>query len=241
MRGRASWVLCGGILLFSGVARAQCTKDTDCKGDRICEEGKCTSPVPVTPAPAPPAAAVAPALPPVVQPPAPEPTEASPAPPPAAPPPVDSGLRPPNDLNESYALPSAPPEATRPLGEDEPAKRRRNAPLMITGIVMLSVTPVALLGALAARNAQVDCDRELQEQYPGHILPESERYRAERCDNYSASIYVLGIGGAVLGAVGIPLIFYGGAKVDNPKAHAAVQLTPWATPQAGGVRLRLAL
>lgn len=110
---------------------------------------------------------------------------------------------------------------------------------MVTGIVMLSVTPVALLGALAARNAQSDCDRELQDQYPGHILPESERYRAQRCDDYSTSIYVLGIGGALLGAAGIPLVIYGGARVTDPAPRA--QLTPWATPQAGGIRLRLAL
>lgn len=245
MRGRASWVLFGGILLFSGVAQAQCTKDTDCKGDRICEAGKCTSPVPVTTAaPAPvvapaPAPVVAPTPAPVVE------TPAAPAPAPVAAPTatearVDSGLTPPADLAQPDEVMPAPPAATAPLGEDEPAKRRRNTPLMVTGIVMLSVTPVALLGALAARNAQVDCDRELQEQYPGHILPESERYRAERCDDYSASVYVLGIGGAVLGAVGIPLIFYGGAKVENPKPRA-VELTPWATPRAGGVQLRLAL
>lgn len=236
-------MLFGGILLFSGVARAQCTKDTDCKGDRICEEGKCTSPSAVTPAPtpvpppAPPATAPAPPPVPEAPPVAHAAPEAPEAPPPDEAPPRSSG---PRDAQELYALGSAPPAATAPLAEDEPVRRRRNAPLMVTGIVMLSVTPVALLGALAARNAQVDCDRELQEDYPGHILPESERYRAERCDDYSASVYVLGIGGAVLGAVGIPLIFYGGARVEDPKPRA-VQLTPWATPQAGGVRLRLAL
>lgn len=31
-------------LAVSGQALAQCTKDTDCKGDRICEKGVCTSP-----------------------------------------------------------------------------------------------------------------------------------------------------------------------------------------------------
>ena len=29
-------------------AAAQCFKDTDCKGDRICETGKCVSPVSYT-------------------------------------------------------------------------------------------------------------------------------------------------------------------------------------------------
>jgi hypothetical protein len=30
--------------LFAGQALAQCTKDTDCKGDRICDKGACMSP-----------------------------------------------------------------------------------------------------------------------------------------------------------------------------------------------------
>ena len=33
----------GGLLLMSSVARAQCSKDTDCKGNRICEAGVCTT------------------------------------------------------------------------------------------------------------------------------------------------------------------------------------------------------
>ena len=33
----------GGVLLLSSVAQAQCTKDTDCKGNRICDAGVCTT------------------------------------------------------------------------------------------------------------------------------------------------------------------------------------------------------
>jgi len=48
-------------LLWSSHASAQCTKDTDCRGDRICQQGTCVSPAPPPPnvsAPAPgPAAA----------------------------------------------------------------------------------------------------------------------------------------------------------------------------------------
>jgi hypothetical protein len=33
----------GGVLLLSSVAQAQCSKDTDCKGNRICEAGVCTA------------------------------------------------------------------------------------------------------------------------------------------------------------------------------------------------------
>ena len=38
-------------LLFSGVARAQCTKDVECKGDRVCTNGVCAAPDAVAPAP----------------------------------------------------------------------------------------------------------------------------------------------------------------------------------------------
>jgi hypothetical protein len=134
----------------------------------------------------------------------------------------------------------APLGATVALGQDEPATRRRSKAAMATGIVFLSIAPIALLGALTAKNAQERCDNELQTQYPGHILPVSERYRAERCDDYSLPIYVLGIGGAVLGGVGIPLIIYGAPRVPNEKA-ARVQVAPWANTQSGGVRLRFTL
>lgn len=111
---------------------------------------------------------------------------------------------------------------------------------MVAGIVMVSIAPIALLGALSANSSQEKCDEDLQNQYPGHILPESERYRAERCDDYSTSVYVLGIGSAVLAVAGIPLIIYGARSEPVPKA-ARVQLAPWASTQSGGLRLKLSL
>lgn len=111
---------------------------------------------------------------------------------------------------------------------------------MVTGIVLVSVAPIALLGAMAAKNSQDKCDEELQNQYPGHILPTSERYRAERCDDYSLPVYVLGIGGALLGAAGIPLIIYGAPRVPIEKT-GRLQLAPWVNAQSGGLRLRLTL
>jgi hypothetical protein len=46
-----------GVLAYSGLAEAQCTKDSDCKGERICEQGTCTEPAVESerPPPAPPA------------------------------------------------------------------------------------------------------------------------------------------------------------------------------------------
>ena len=44
-----------GVSAHSSLAEAQCTKDSDCKGERICEKGTCAEPA-VQGAPAPPAA-----------------------------------------------------------------------------------------------------------------------------------------------------------------------------------------
>jgi hypothetical protein len=112
---------------------------------------------------------------------------------------------------------------------------------MAGGIVMVSVGPIALLGAVAARNSQKRCDDQLANDYPDRVLPPSERYRVEECDKYDVPIYLLGIGGAVLTAVGIPLIIYGAKTVPNARASRALEIQPWATPSAGGVRLRLTL
>ena len=50
-----------GVLAHTSLAGAQCTKDSDCKGQRICEKGTCTDPaVESEPAPPAPPAAVAP-------------------------------------------------------------------------------------------------------------------------------------------------------------------------------------
>ncbi|MGI5864360.1 MAG: dickkopf-related protein [Myxococcales bacterium] len=62
----ATFVAFAGLLALSAPARAQCTKDTDCKGDRICINGACTSPAPApspysAPAPAPTSYTTAPA------------------------------------------------------------------------------------------------------------------------------------------------------------------------------------
>lgn len=110
---------------------------------------------------------------------------------------------------------------------------------MITGIVMVSVGPIALLGALAAKNAQDKCDTSLAQSYPDHRLPTSERYRVGECDAYSTPVYVFGIGGAVLTAAGIPLIVYGAKHLPATAAGASLRVLPWAGPESSGLKLRL--
>jgi hypothetical protein len=219
------------VVLVSALANAQCTKDTDCKGDRVCDAGKCTSPLPPAPAAPPGSEAAAGATPGA-------PTDAAgggeqPVPAPAAAP-VNLQLQP----SPSAA---APPAATTPLPRDEPRTRRRNRGAMIGGIVMVSVGPLALLGAVAAKNAQERCDANLERDYPDRRLPPSERYRAEQCNDYSVPLYVLGIGGAVLIATGIPLIIYGAKNVPSSPPRATLRVLPWAGPTSSGLRLRLDL
>jgi hypothetical protein len=219
------------MLLVSTLANAQCTKDTDCKGDRVCEAGKCTSPLPPAPA-APPGSEGALSPGPGAE------TGAGaggqqPSPAPAAAP-VNLQLQP----SPSEAAPAA---ATAPLERDEPRTRRRSRSAMIGGIVMVSVAPIALLGALAAKNAQEKCDTNLERDYPDHRLPPSERYREDECNDYSVPLYLFGIGGAVLAAAGIPLIIYGAKSMPSSPPRASLRVLPWAGPSSSGLRLRLDL
>jgi hypothetical protein len=233
MHGRLVWAGLSGVaaLLLSGAAAAQCTMDTECKGDRVCEAGKCTAPLPPAPAPAPPPGAEAPATDPSNPPPAVGAAAPPVEPAAAAPVPAPVAAQPPR---RAAAL-----QEPVPVVPDEPAVQRRSRPLMVTGIVMVSIGPLALLGALAASNSQDNCDEQLEQDYPDLMVPTSEKYRLERCDGYSVPLYVLGIGGALLIGGGIPLIIYGGKNM--PVKKAGLELTPWASPRAGGLKLRLSL
>lgn len=126
-------VALGICLLFASSAHAQCSKDVDCKGDRVCEEGACVSP----PAPA--------ALPPAP----PAPNGAAPvaggAPAQAAPAPVaaPAALAPVNDTSVARAVPTT---------------QRHNSGMMAVGIVMVSVGPLALLAAMVTSFNKADCE-----------------------------------------------------------------------------------
>lgn len=60
MRKITVTALLGVVVGLSRTARADCTKDSDCKGDRVCESGKCVAPAPVALVPPPPAPTPAP-------------------------------------------------------------------------------------------------------------------------------------------------------------------------------------
>jgi hypothetical protein len=223
-------------LVVSSAARAQCTKDTDCKGDRVCDAGKCTAPS-LPPAPPPPPGAPGTATPPGEAPAAPAPAAGAPAtPPPAAP------AAPGAPIVGAPLFAPVPVAATQPLPPaDAPVTLRRSKPAMVAGIIMVSVAPLALLGALTAKNAQDRCDSDLARDYPSHVLPTSERYREDDCNAYSVPFYTLVVGGSLLVVGGIPLIVYGGKALPTPPRRASLQLLPWANPTSGGLRLRVDL
>jgi hypothetical protein len=231
MRGRAIWEFGSAALLLmltSQVAHAQCTKDTDCKGDRVCEAGVCTSPLPAAP-PAPPDAKPGAAA-----------AQDAPSSGQALPPPSGVAVLTPAEPALGDQRGAAAPGATAPL-PDEPRFERRSRTAMVAGIIMVSVGPLALLGALSAKNSQESCDDQLARDYPSHRLPSSERYRKEECDSYTVPLYVLGIGGASLSLGGIPLIIYGAKKQPRPPQAAQLRVLPWATHDSGGLQLRLDL
>jgi hypothetical protein len=197
------------VLGVASLSHAQCSKDTDCKGDRVCEGGACVAP----PAGAPAAAA-------------------DPAAPPAAAPAAATA---------PMTAPAAqPPLAAQPVYEpaaDEPPPvrlkpKRHSTGMMAGGIVMVSFTPIALLVSLVA-NAQQNACESGGYYYDGGSLS-SDEY--SNCDRFDASIYGGALSAVVLLGVGIPLIVIGGKREP-----AVARVTPWASPQAAGLKLNVDL
>jgi len=110
------------ILFWPATVRAQCAKDTDCKGDRVCRMGACEDPTPVQPVPPVAAPGYAPAGPTAAPGPAgyPPPTGSAPQPAPtnAAPPP---GYYPPPAPPPGYYPPAGPAYGAPPTGYTAPA------------------------------------------------------------------------------------------------------------------------
>jgi len=105
--------------------------------------------------------------------------------------------------------------------------------MMVGGIVMVSFVPIALLAAMVANIEQDAC-----EGGSNFTLDGSEpRGGGVNCGRYDKTIYGGLFGGAVLLGAGIPLIVIGGKK--EPVGTA--RLTPWATPRAAGLGLRVDL
>jgi hypothetical protein len=175
----------------------------------VCEGGACVTPPAADPAAAPPAAAApaagAAATAPV--------SEAPAAQPPLAAPPVYEPVA------------DEPPPVAR-------KGKRHSTGMMAGGIVMVSLTPIALLVSLVANTQQNACETG------GIYYGGSGTFYDDdtNCDRYDASIYGGAISALVFVGVGIPLIVIGGKREP-----AVARVSPWASPQAAGLKLNVDL
>jgi len=196
--GRGSWLGFGAgalVLFATSVSHAECTMDTECKGDRVCDHGQCVAP-PASTAPAAAAPAVA-AAPVAVAPTAPAPLPVAVAPP-------------------------------------APKMVRHSAGMMAGGIVMVSLSPVALLVALGASVSQSLCKTTNDYSYDSST---GTTYNPRTDCNNDGLIYGSLLTAAALVGVGVPLIVIGAKK--EPEGTAVI--APWATPTAAGLGLRVNL
>jgi hypothetical protein len=123
---------------------------------------------------------------------------------------------------------AAPPAAARPTAPAAPAKpvkmQRHSTGMMVGGIVMLSLAPVALLVSGIARIGKGICDID------------DER----GCDqDYDPTIYGSLLTGVALIGVGVPLLVIGAKKEPVDDSEATATISPWATPEAAGIGLRI--
>lgn len=218
LRLGTTWLTLLFLLAASGTARAQCTKDIDCKGDRICEAGRCIAAPVAAPAPAPTSTEGAPPA-------------AVPAAAPAAPPPAPAPAAAP-------AGTVAPAPAAPPVAPEEPKTKRNSTGLMAGGITLISIAPVALLVAAIAAGQKSSCRRAEQL----YFNPESGEIEPllEDCDRYDPTIYGFTIGGIALFGAGIPMFIIGSRRVpveDGPSAS----VKPWVSPDGAGATFRLEL
>lgn len=135
--------------LHCGRAQAQCTKDIDCKANRVCEAGKCTEPAPLAGADAS------------------EPAKAPWAGTPAAPdePAPPRVLAPPRVI----AIESPPLQA--------PPRFERRTGLMVGGIIATSVGIIAL-GVGVVSSGSSTCHRELGDNFGVDHCQSSPNYVA---------------------------------------------------------------
>jgi hypothetical protein len=107
--------------------------------------------------------------------------------------------------------------------------RRHSTGMMVGGIVMVSLTPVALLVSGVAAIGKGVCE-----------VGDDDTFST--CDDaYNPTIYGALVSAAVLLGVGIPLLVIGAKKEPADDSGASATISPWATPSAAGVGLRIDL
>jgi hypothetical protein len=116
---------------------------------------------------------------------------------------------------------------------------RHSKGMMVGGIVMTSVAPVALAIAMLGSLGKSFCEADSRHvSYSGNSAGVSYGYRS--CSGYDTTIYGGLISALVLVGVGVPLIVVG-AKKEPVGPGATATLQPWAAPSTAGLSLRVDL
>jgi hypothetical protein len=120
---------------------------------------------------------------------------------------------------------AAPVVAVAPAsGSAKAAYRRRSTGLMIGGIVMASLGTASLATALGLSLAQIGCnDDDVEDR--------------ERCRAFDTAALATLLGGFGLTSAGVPMLVYGGKKL--PLESAGATFSPWLSPNAAGLSLRV--
>jgi hypothetical protein len=205
----------GGVLLAASVVHAQCTKDTDCKGERVCDAGVCTAPA--APAPDPNGWGVSADAPEAAE----SPAAASPAAAVRKPPSASAS---PRELQPSIAASDESPP--------KPKMERNSTGMMAAGIVMVSISPIPLIAGLLYSAHATVCRGSDAAIGDDDYDPDCSHY------NTAAIVYTF-TSLALLGA-GVPMIVIGGKRVPAKQPWQAA-VVPYATPSGAGVSLRLEL
>lgn len=124
---------------------------------------------------------------------------------------------------------------------DEPTERpsrkrnwkRHSTGMMAGGIVMVSLAPIAFIVSMVGSYQQSNC----KHRGVYDLTTSTRTYGDVDCSGYDAAIYGGVLTGVALLGVGIPLIVIGAKR----KPLGAASVSPWATPEAAGLRLRLVL
>lgn len=111
-----------------------------------------------------------------------------------------------------------------------PKMVRHSTGMMVGGIVMVAIAPIALFVSAGAAVSGSFCRGSYDRSIDGSYYDD--------CDNDGLIYGSLFVGAALLGA-GIPMIIVGAKK--EPAKLPAATVAPWATSTAAGLGLRLAL
>jgi hypothetical protein len=121
------------------------------------------------------------------------------------------------------ALPvvAAPP----PPAPSASLRRRRSTGLMVSGIVMTSLGTASLATALGLSLARIGCKDDVE--------------RRDECEAFDTAALATLLGGFALTSAGVPMLIYGAKKV--PVEPEGATISPWLTPSAAGLSVRLRL